>query len=171
MTLLRMGTYLTTVRHPEHLGLNILISIAVDRILSEHLAVCVPGLNNPFREYVLPLAYQQQGILHALLGLSSCHMQNSGKYNYQGLVAISLGYRLSAIHSVSFLLLQEEVSSLTRTEEEYLLAMVLLLVLHDVCRCVFWAAWDSRLHRFRYANLVSLLTELISPACRSYANE
>ncbi|KAL3589741.1 hypothetical protein FPOAC2_11917 [Fusarium poae] len=104
-----------------------------DQILSEHLAIHVPGLTNPFREYVLPLAHKHQGILHALLGLSLCHMYSSGNCNSQDLISASLGYRLSAIRSVAALLLQEETSMLTRIEEEYLLAMVLLLVLHDIC--------------------------------------
>ncbi|CEI39904.1 hypothetical protein FVEN_g2177 [Fusarium venenatum] len=104
-----------------------------DQILSERLAIHVTGLTNPFREHVLPLAHKHQGILHALLGLALCHMYNTGNCNDQDLITASLGYRLSAIRSVAALLLQEETSTLTRIEEEYLLAMVLLLVLHDIC--------------------------------------
>ncbi|KAF5625606.1 galactoside o-acetyltransferase [Fusarium sp. NRRL 52700] len=90
-----------------------------DQTLSEHFVIHVPGLDNPFREYVLPLAYQHQGILHAMLG--------------QRLVTVSLGYRLSAIRSLASLLHKEDISRLTPTEEEQVLAMVLLLVLHDIC--------------------------------------
>ncbi|TXC08920.1 hypothetical protein FocTR4_00003593 [Fusarium oxysporum f. sp. cubense] len=104
-----------------------------DQTLSEHFIIHVPGLDNPFRDYVLPLAYQHQGILHALLGLSACHMHNTGHANSQRLVTVSLGYRLSAIRSLASLLHKEDTSRLTPTEEEYVLAMVLLLVLHDVC--------------------------------------
>ncbi|UZP45268.1 hypothetical protein NXS19_013080 [Fusarium pseudograminearum] len=104
-----------------------------DQILSEHLAIHVPGLNNPFREHVLPLAYKHQGILHALLGLTLCHMHNTGNHTSQDLITASLGYRLSAIRSVASMLLKEETSSLSHSQEEYLLAMVLLLVLHDIC--------------------------------------
>ncbi|QKD49252.2 fungal-specific transcription factor domain-containing protein, partial [Fusarium oxysporum Fo47] len=107
--------------------------ISVDQTLSEHFIIHVPGLDNPFREYILPLAYQHQGILHALLGLSACHMHNTGHANSQRLVTVSLGYRLSAIRSLASLLHKEDTSRLTPTEEEYVLAMVLLLVLHDVC--------------------------------------
>ncbi|KAF5569378.1 hypothetical protein FPHYL_2193 [Fusarium phyllophilum] len=107
--------------------------ISVERTLSEHFVIHVPGLDNPFREYVLPLAYQHQGILHALLGLSACHMYNTGHANSQRLVTVSLGYRLSAIRSLASLLHKEDISRLTPTEEEHVLAMVLLLVLHDVC--------------------------------------
>ncbi|RGP78952.1 hypothetical protein FLONG3_2857 [Fusarium longipes] len=104
-----------------------------DQVLSEHLAIRVPGLDDPFRELILPLAYRHRGILHALLGFSSCHMYNNGTYVGQDLVTLSIGFRLSAIRSVASLLRKEQVSALTRTEEENLLAMVLLLVLHDIC--------------------------------------
>ena len=97
-------------------------------------------MSNPFREYVLSLAYQHQGVLHALLGLSSSHMHNIGLYNNQGLESLSMGYRLSATRSVTSLAQKEEMAGLTHFEEEYLMAMVLLLVLHDVC---FLAALSS----------------------------
>ncbi|KAH7178291.1 fungal-specific transcription factor domain-containing protein [Fusarium sp. MPI-SDFR-AT-0072] len=113
-----------------------------DQTLSEHFIIHVPGLDNPFREYVLPLAYQHQGILHALLGLSACHMHNTGHANSQRLFTVSLGYRLSAIRSLASLLHKEETSRLTPTEEEYVLAMVLLLVLHDA-RNIFLRVCES----------------------------
>jgi hypothetical protein len=59
-------------------------------------------------------------------------MHNTGNYHSSGLITVSLGYRLSAIRSLATLLAKEETSLLTHIEEEYVLAMVLLLVLHDV---------------------------------------
>jgi len=123
------------INHCKILGLlqEILLKYsAVDLILSEQLTIQVPGLSDPFREYVLPLAYQHQGVLHALLGLSLSHMDNSGIYSNEGFESLSMGYRLSATRSVASLSLKDEMSELTHAEEEYLLAMVLLLVLHDV---------------------------------------
>ncbi|RSM10785.1 hypothetical protein CEP52_003293 [Fusarium oligoseptatum] len=79
-----------------------------DQILSEYLTIHIQGTDNPFRIHVLPLASQH-------------------------FVAISLQYRVSALHSLGALLLQEEVSALSVAEEEYVLCMALLLVLHDVC--------------------------------------
>jgi hypothetical protein len=117
---------------PETVKITPVTNIAVDQTLSEHFIIHVPGLENPFREYVLPLAYQHQGILHALLGLSACHMHNTGHANNQRLVTVSLGYRLSAIRSLASLLHKEDISRLTPTDEEHVLAMVLLLILHDV---------------------------------------
>ncbi|KIL94321.1 hypothetical protein FAVG1_02884 [Fusarium avenaceum] len=95
-----------------------------DHTLSDHFIIHVQGLDNPFRQYILPLAYQDQGILHALLGLSACHMHNTGNYHGSGLITVSLGYRLSAIRSLATLLAKEETSLLTHIEEEYVLAMV-----------------------------------------------
>ncbi|KAF4987803.1 hypothetical protein FDECE_15296 [Fusarium decemcellulare] len=104
-----------------------------DQVLSKHLTISIQGTDNHFREHILPLAHQHQGVLHALLGLSACHMHISGKSDRQHFVTISLQYRVSALHSLGALLLQEEVSGLASSEEEYVLGMVLLLVLHDVC--------------------------------------
>lgn len=59
-------------------------------------------------------------------------MHNTGHANSQRLVTLSLGYRLSAIRSLASLLHKEDTSRLKPIEEEYVLAMVLLLVLHDV---------------------------------------
>jgi hypothetical protein len=110
-----------------------LTALSVDQILSEYLTIHIQGTDNPFRIHVLPLAYQHQGVLHALLGLTTCHMHISGKNSSHHFVAISLQYRVSALHSLGALLLQEEVSALSVAEEEYVLCMALLLVLHDVC--------------------------------------
>ena len=60
-------------------------------------------------------------------------MHSSSLYNDQGLESLSMGYILSATRSVASLAQKEEMFELTHGEEEYLMAMVLLLVLHDVC--------------------------------------
>jgi hypothetical protein len=65
--------------------------------------------------------------------IASLHIHNTGKQNSSRLVTVSLEYMLSAIRSLGSLLAKEETSRLTRTEEEHVLTMVLLLVLHDVC--------------------------------------
>lgn len=33
---------------------------------------------NPYRSYVLPLAYEQLGLLYAVLGLAACHTGITG---------------------------------------------------------------------------------------------
>lgn len=59
-------------------------------------------------------------------------MHLSGRNDSQHFATISLQYRVSALHSLGALLLQEEVSGMTVAEEEYVLGIVLLLVLNDV---------------------------------------
>lgn len=59
-------------------------------------------------------------------------MHISGRNESQRFVTISLQYQVLALRSLGALLLQEEVSGLTTSEEECVLGMVLLLVLHDV---------------------------------------
>ncbi|KAH6886424.1 fungal-specific transcription factor domain-containing protein [Thelonectria olida] len=104
-----------------------------DRVLSTMLSIHIPGTENPFKDHILPLAYQHQGVLHALLGLSACHMYLSGKDESSQHVTTALQYRVSALHSLASLLLKEESAGLSSSEEEFVLAMVLLLVFHDIC--------------------------------------
>ncbi|GAW17732.1 hypothetical protein ANO14919_071980 [Xylariales sp. No.14919] len=118
--------------HDEALANQYLID-HFDQILSEYLTIHVHSTVNPFREHVLPLAYRHHGVLYALMGLSACHLHVSGKNESQQFVTLSLRYRVSALHYLGSLLSKEEASGLTIPEEEYVLGMVLLLVLHDVC--------------------------------------
>lgn len=112
---------------------NQTLIIHFDRKLSKHLTIHTEGTENPFRDHVLPLAYQHQGVLHALLGFSACHMHLSGTDESQHFVTTALRYRVLALRSLGSLLLKEEMEGLTSAEEEFVLAMVLLLVFHDIC--------------------------------------
>ena len=47
----------------------------------------------------------------------------------------AIEHRLSAFQALSTFLLKEESSGLSQTEEEIALAIVLMLVLHDICDC------------------------------------
>lgn len=97
------------------------------------LVIDAEGLDNPFRSYILPLAYKNLGILHAVLALSSCHIVTSGhKTDAKMSMATMIEHQLSALQSLSSLLLKEELYSLAVEEEDILLATVLLLVLRDV---------------------------------------
>jgi hypothetical protein len=59
-------------------------------------------------------------------------MHFSGKGTDKSLVTTALQYRVSGLHSLGSLLLKEEMAGLDNLEEEFVLAMVLLLVFHDV---------------------------------------
>lgn len=98
------------------------------------MSIAVDGTLNPFHEYLIPLSSNNEGVLHALLGLTACHMRCSGIGDGQHLLALALQHRAAALQSLSSLLLKESHAGLTRDEEEFVLAMVLLLVLHDVRR-------------------------------------
>lgn len=64
-------------------------------------------------------------------------MYISGKTDSRRSVTLSLQFRVSALHCLGSLLLKEEVSGLTSDEEEFVLGMALLLVLHDVGNILF----------------------------------
>ena len=84
---------------------------------------------NPFRDHILPLAYQHPSLLHAILGLSACHIPPDKIVNHQ---ATALEHKLAAIQALSSLLLKEECLGLSTVEEDLTLSIVLLLLLQDV---------------------------------------
>lgn len=89
---------------------------------------------NPFRSLLLPLAYQHFGVLQALLGLALCHSENGKTHSRRRATPLALEVKLSAIQTLSELLLREQDVGLSAAEEEAALAMALLLILHDVRR-------------------------------------
>ncbi|KAF2120326.1 fungal-specific transcription factor domain-containing protein [Lophiotrema nucula] len=99
------------------------------------LPVPTANVPNPFSEYILPLAYRDTGLLNAVLGLTACHIatRDARPNGSMGIAAVQ--HRLAAIRSLSSLLLKEECFGLSDTEEEIALAIVLTLVLHDICDC------------------------------------
>ncbi|KAJ4296219.1 hypothetical protein N0V90_006264 [Kalmusia sp. IMI 367209] len=110
----------------------------VQNLLSYYEDVVCPKLSitsqnapDPFKAYILPLALQQSGLLKAVLGLTACHLAAQGPVPNRRLETAALEYRVSALQSLSALLLKEECFSLNDTEEETTLAIVLMLVLHD----------------------------------------
>lgn len=88
---------------------------------------------DPFRAYILPLALNNTGLLKAVLGLTACHLGTQQETRNRRLDTAALEYRVSALQSLSAILLKEEVLTLDEAEEETALAIVLMLVFHDVC--------------------------------------
>ncbi|KAL0935800.1 uncharacterized protein CTRU02_208014 [Colletotrichum truncatum] len=104
-----------------------------DKELSQHLAIVVDQKENPFHVHVLPLAYKHSGILHAVLGLAACHL-NLSPYRADHVdMTTALQHRVAALNVLSSLLIKEEVYGLVPAEEESVLGIILLLVLHDIC--------------------------------------
>ncbi|VUC29723.1 unnamed protein product [Clonostachys rosea] len=110
---------------------NQILLVHFERVLSEALAIVVDGVENPFRSHVLPLAYHHEVVLHALLGLTACHMSLSD--DGSSMTTASFKHRAAALHGLVALLAKEETHQLSRSDEEATFATVLLLVFHDIC--------------------------------------
>jgi hypothetical protein len=87
--------------------------------------------NNPYRQYIVPLAYEHPAPLHAILGLSACHwgIQTDNKDMCEN---EAIRYQLKAIRALAKLLEKEATSTLTEGERDALLVTIQILVLHDV---------------------------------------
>ncbi|KAK7711892.1 hypothetical protein SLS64_005163 [Diaporthe eres] len=96
------------------------------------LTIVVDGTENLFRRYLLPLACQHTGVLHAVLGLVACHLRSSRRDMRKATETDALSHRVAALRILGSLLAQEEVQGLKAAEEEAVLAMILLLIFHDV---------------------------------------
>ncbi|KAF2141596.1 uncharacterized protein K452DRAFT_298295 [Aplosporella prunicola CBS 121167] len=94
--------------------------------------IACPGVQNPFRTYILPLAHHHLGVLHCVLALSACHLVSSGRDASPANETIALEHRLAALQALSALILEEEVVGLDAFKEEVTLVLVLLLILHDI---------------------------------------
>lgn len=109
--------------------------MADENIICTALPTLCSQAPNPFKDYILPLALQHSGLLEAVLGLSACHMMNRDPKVNAHMFTAAIEHRLSAFSALGSLLLKEEQSGLSDTEEEVALAIVLTLVLHDICDC------------------------------------
>jgi hypothetical protein len=91
----------------------------------------LPGIEaNPLRLYLLPLAYEHSGLLHALLAFSASHI-SPPEFPHQGTVAIE--HKVLSIQALGSLLIKEQCLGLTKTEEDITLSIVVLLLLQDIC--------------------------------------
>ncbi|KAG8159725.1 hypothetical protein KVR01_010362 [Diaporthe batatas] len=104
-----------------------------DEELTPGLTIVVDGTENLFRRYLLPLVYQHVGVLHAVLGLVACHLRSSKRDMRKATEADALCHRVAALRILGSLLAQEESQGLKAAEEEAVLAMILLLIFHDIC--------------------------------------
>lgn len=87
--------------------------------------------DNPYRCYVLPLAYEQIGLLYAVLGLSACHLGNlkSDKDLYE---TTAVDYRVKAITALGAAIRKVCSGSFTDDERDGVFATIQILLLHDV---------------------------------------
>ncbi|EXF74955.1 C6 zinc finger protein [Colletotrichum fioriniae PJ7] len=85
-------------------------------------------------------------VLHAVLGLTACHLHLSPSGANQVDMATALQHRVAALNGLSSLLIKEEIYGLTEAEEEAALAIIFLLVLHDVSSMIFFKFFHSKNH-------------------------
>lgn len=143
-------------------------NMEVDETMADNIAIAVPGMMNPFRQHILPLAQQHGGVMHALLGLSAGHVCTSHRITGRPIEAVSLEHRVAALETLGSMLLQESSRGLDGFEEDCVLAIVLLLVLHDVS-VVFDMVEAMVLIDDRLLSMVSLPTAPILTVSRSSA--
>lgn len=85
---------------------------------------------NPYRLYILPLAFEQLGLLYAVLGLSACHMALRNEENE--LMSVADEYRLRCISSLIQTIQKGISSNSDENERDGIFATIQLLLLHDV---------------------------------------
>lgn len=61
-------------------------------------------------------------------------------------MATALQHRVAALNGLSSLLIKEEIYGLTEAEEEAALAIIFLLVLHDVSSMILFKFFHSKNH-------------------------
>lgn len=86
--------------------------------------------NNPYRSYVLPLAYEQLGVLYAVLGLSACHRALT--IGEDDLREVADEYRLRCINCLIHTIQNVISPQSHENERDGLFATIQLLLLHDV---------------------------------------
>ena len=125
----------TLLSHCEYLfpSLYILANTDTDdRVICPHqIAQPVDSSENPYRLYVLPLAYEQIGLLYAVLALSACHLghMKSEKHLYE---AVAVDYRLKAITGLSVAIRKVCSGGFSEDDRDGLFATIQILLLHDV---------------------------------------
>ncbi|KAF1976476.1 hypothetical protein BU23DRAFT_27673 [Bimuria novae-zelandiae CBS 107.79] len=106
-----------------------------ENVVCPKLSIITDDGPDPFRAYILPLALHDTGLLKAVLGLTACHISTQQRTPNRRLETAALEYRVSALQSLSAILLKEECLALSGAEEETALAIVLMLVFHDTFEC------------------------------------
>lgn len=88
-------------------------------------------MDNPYQVYVLPLAYEQIGLLYAVLGLTACHVgiQKEDLYLRE---TLAVEYRVRAISRLGDTLQNGLSGELSENERDGIFATIQILILQDV---------------------------------------
>ena len=100
-------------------------------ICPHQIALADDNANNPYRLYVLPLAYEHLGLLYAVLGLSACHagIMTSDIYLRE---TLAVEYRLRAIRILGSIVKEASAGASHEDDRDSMFALIQILLLHDV---------------------------------------
>ncbi|KAJ5204223.1 fungal-specific transcription factor domain-containing protein [Penicillium cinerascens] len=102
-----------------------------DQIICPHQIAQLDGSDNPYRLYVLPLAYEQIGLLYAVLGLSACHLGRL-KGDSHLCESAAVDYRLKAITALGRTIKKVGSGAFDENECDGVFATIQILLLHDL---------------------------------------
>ncbi|CAG7917116.1 unnamed protein product [Penicillium olsonii] len=102
-----------------------------DEVICPHQIALATGMENPYQVYVLPLAYEQIGLLYAVLGLTACHVgiQKEDLYLRE---TLAVEYRVRAISRLGDALQNGLSGDLSENERDGIFATIQILLLQDI---------------------------------------
>ncbi|CAG8364915.1 unnamed protein product [Penicillium salamii] len=100
-------------------------------ICPHQIALTADGAHNPYRKFILPLAYEQIGLLYAVLGITSFHLGTVKKDRYLR-DTLAVVYRLRAIRSLADTIQAGISGNIHENERDALFATIQLLLLQDI---------------------------------------
>ncbi|PYH92760.1 C6 zinc finger domain protein [Aspergillus ellipticus CBS 707.79] len=109
-----------------------LLSHYDENICPHQIAEVGGDAENPYRAYIIPLARKKIGLLYAVLGLSASHLGRliDDEFLHE---ATAVEYRMKAIRALSEEIRKSQRTSLLEDEQDTVLAIIQILLLHDIC--------------------------------------
>ncbi|CAG8210560.1 unnamed protein product [Penicillium nalgiovense] len=102
-----------------------------DQVICPHQIALPAGADNPYQVYILPLAYEQIGILYAVLGLTACHMGIEKEEAYLR-ETLAVEYRVRAIRCLGETLRNGISGELDENERDGIFVIIQILLLLDI---------------------------------------
>lgn len=102
-----------------------------DRAICPHQIAQRVDSKNPYRLYVLPLAYEQIGLLYSVLALSACHLGHL-KSDSRLYETVAVDYRLKAIAELGTAIRKMGSGDFSANDRDSVFATIQILLLHDV---------------------------------------
>ncbi|CAG8899446.1 unnamed protein product [Penicillium egyptiacum] len=102
-----------------------------DQVICPHQIALPAGADNPYQVYILPLAYEQIGLLYAVLGLTACHMGIEKQDAYLR-ETLAVEYRVRAIRCLGETLRNGISGELDENERDGIFVIIQILLLQDI---------------------------------------